>query len=77
MTRFFLEHFFNLVFTGWAQEFGRCEPGPCELIPGLVYDADTNQCAWPDEVGCSLDGMYFFEKFSIFFPFPIYIEIDL
>ena len=47
------------------------------MIPGLVYDADTNQCAWPDEVGCSLDGMYFFEKFSIFFPFPIYIEIDL
>ena len=56
-------HFF---FTGWAQEFGKCEPGPCELIPGLVYDADTNQCAWPDEVGCSLDGTYFFLSTRIF-----------
>ena len=58
-----------LDFTGWAQEFGRCEPGPCELIPGLVYDADTNQCAWPDEVGCSLDGKYFFQMFRYSFLF--------
>ena len=63
---------FYLVFTGWAQEFGRCEPGPCELIPGLVYDADTNQCAWPDEVGCSLDGMYFLKNLAFFFVSNIY-----
>ena len=36
--------------------YGKCDVGPCELIPGLVYDSETKQCSWPDEVGCSLDG---------------------
>ena len=33
-----------------------CDPGICGSIPGLVYNADLDQCAWPDEVGCSLNG---------------------
>ena len=36
--------------------YGKCDVGPCELIPGLVYDSETKQCSWPDEVGCSFDG---------------------
>ena len=26
----------------------------CGAIPGLVYNPSLDQCAWPDEVGCSL-----------------------
>jgi len=33
-----------------------CDPGVCGAIPGLVYNAELDQCAWPDEVGCSLRG---------------------
>ncbi len=33
-----------------------CDPGVCAGIPGLVYNAELDQCAWPDEVGCSLQG---------------------
>merc|ERR1712004_286924 len=31
-----------------------CDPGPCAELPGLVYNAELEECAWPDEVGCSL-----------------------
>ena len=34
----------------------RCDPGPCGEIPGLVYNPENHQCAWPDEMGCSLRG---------------------
>ena len=52
---------FHKNYTGFAQEeeavvYGKCDVGPCELIPGLVYDSETKQCSWPDEVGCSLEG---------------------
>ena len=52
----------NTEFIGFSQEeaaaaLGPCDAGPCELIPGLVYNAETNQCSWPDEAGCSLAGM--------------------
>ena len=43
----------------FAQEGGPCDPGPCETIPGLVYNAESNECSWPDEVGCSLQGNFF------------------
>jgi len=48
--------------SGFAQEeeavvYGKCDVGPCELIPGLVYDSETKQCSWPDEVGCSLEDL--------------------
>ena len=33
-----------------------CDPGVCKDIPGLVYNAELDQCAWPDEMGCSLQG---------------------
>lgn len=33
-----------------------CDPGVCAGIPGLVYNAELDQCAWPDEVGCHLSG---------------------
>eukprot|EP00095_Tigriopus_kingsejongensis_P011760 maker-scaffold241_size241811-snap-gene-1.14 protein:Tk11760 transcript:maker-scaffold241_size241811-snap-gene-1.14-mRNA-1 annotation:"chitin binding peritrophin-" len=38
----------------WSQN---CNPGPCSRIPGLVYNADLDQCAWPDEIGCSLNDL--------------------
>ena len=41
------------IIIGYAQN---CDPGPCIEIPGLVYNADLEECAWPDEVGCSLEG---------------------
>ena len=41
---------------------GPCDPCVCREIPGLVYNAEINGCAWPDEVGCSLSG-----KFQIIF----------
>ena len=44
------------LFSAFAQEGGPCDPGICNEIPGLVYNAETNECAWPDEVGCSLQG---------------------
>ena len=50
--------------SGFAQEGaqepikceGPCDPCICRDVPGLVFDADTNECAWPDEVGCKLTG---------------------
>ena len=52
-----LKHFENFdmigIIIGYAQN---CDPGPCIEIPGLVYNADLEECAWPDEVGCSLEG---------------------
>ena len=50
--------------SGFAQEGaqepiqceGPCDPCICREVPGLVFDADTNECAWPDEVGCKLTG---------------------
>ena len=41
------------IIIGYAQN---CDPGPCIEIPGLVYNAELEECAWPDEVGCSLEG---------------------
>ena len=35
---------------------GPCDPCVCREIPGLVYNAEINGCAWPDEVGCALSG---------------------
>ena len=41
------------IAIGYAQN---CDPGPCAELPGLVYNAELEECAWPDEVGCSLEG---------------------
>ena len=41
------------IVIGIAQN---CDPGPCAELPGLVYNAELEECAWPDEVGCSLGG---------------------
>ena len=41
------------IAIGYAQN---CDPGPCAELPGLVYNAELEECAWPDEVGCSLGG---------------------
>ncbi|TRY73303.1 hypothetical protein TCAL_15787 [Tigriopus californicus] len=43
-----------LVHFAFAQN---CQPGPCTRILGLVYNAELDQCAWPDEVGCSLQDL--------------------
>ena len=55
--------FNGCVFLGFAEEGaepvqceGPCDPCICKGIPGLVYNAETDQCAWPDEVGCNLNG---------------------
>jgi len=31
-----------------------CEQGVCTSTPGLVYDAESDACVWPDEIGCNL-----------------------
>ena len=41
-----------------------CDPGVCAGIPGLVYNAELDQCAWPDEVGCSLKGKFIVANFA-------------
>jgi len=61
---------FNFIQGGFAQEVaaeetaadvnaaqctGPCDPCVCKGIPGLVYNAELDQCAWPDEVGCKLN----------------------
>merc|ERR1712088_1010388 len=59
--------FFNFNQGGFAQEGvqepiqceGPCDPCICREVPGLVYDADTTECAWPDEVGCKLTELGF------------------
>ena len=33
-----------------------CDPGVCKGVPGLVYNAELDQCAWADEMGCDLKG---------------------
>ncbi len=35
----------------------KCDPGVCSKIPGLVYNAELDECAWPDEVGCTLQDL--------------------
>jgi hypothetical protein len=45
-----------IIFSAFAQEGGKCDPGICATIPGLVYNAELDQCAWPDEMGCTLEG---------------------
>ena len=52
----FSKHFYN--FLKWFIDVfsQNCDPGVCAGIPGLVYYAELDQCAWPDEVGCSLQG---------------------
>merc|ERR1712038_800474 len=58
---------FNFNQGGFAQEGaqepikceGPCDPCICRDVPGLVFDADTNECAWPDEVGCKLTDLGF------------------
>ena len=49
---------------------GPCDPCVCREIPGLVYNAEINGCAWPDEVGCALSGKlnFFFKSYIIGFP---------
>jgi len=36
-----------------------CDPGVCKGVPGLVYNADLDQCAWADEMGCELKDLGF------------------
>merc|ERR1711953_63528 len=43
--------FILAIQQGYAQNR---DPGPCAELPGLVYNAELEECAWPDEVGCSL-----------------------
>ena len=34
-----------------------CDPGVCASIPGTIYNAELDQCAWADEVpGCGVEG---------------------
>ena len=67
----------EIFILGFAQEgagepikCGKCEPCICRDIPGLVYDADINGCAWPDESGCKLSGDS--KHFSRFFTHCFY-----
>jgi len=46
----------QFILVVFAQD---CDPGVCSGIPGLVYNSELDQCAWPDEVGCSLKGTTF------------------
>merc|ERR1712050_476641 len=58
---------FNFNQGGFAQEGaqepiqceGPCDPCICREVPGLVFDTDINECAWPDEVGCKLTDLGF------------------
>ena len=61
------------IAIGYAQN---CDPGPCAELPGLVYNAELEECAWPDEVGCSLEGNKnkVYRKFS-FLKYPHYLLI--
>ena len=63
------------IAIGYAQN---CDPGPCAELPGLVYNAELEECAWPDEVGCSLGGNKnkVYRKFS-FLKYPDYLLISL
>ena len=62
------------IAIGYAQN---CDPGPCAELPGLVYNAELEECAWPDEVGCSLGGNKnkVYRKFS-FLKYPDYLLIS-
>ena len=51
------------MIVGYVQAQG-CDPGPCTQHPGLVFDAENNECAWPDEVKCSLGGKEFVSEFT-------------
>jgi len=35
-----------------------CDPGVCASIPGTIYNAELDQCAWADEVpGCGVEAL--------------------
>ena len=49
----------NLEFELFMTSAQDCDPGVCASIPGTIYNAELDQCAWADEVpGCGVEGKW-------------------